>query len=41
MIHCDIKPANLLVNKEGTVKILDMGLARRDMERKRPAGSTS
>jgi len=28
MIHCDIKPSNLLVNNQGTVKILDMGLAR-------------
>jgi len=28
MIHCDIKPSNLLVNREGTLKILDMGLAR-------------
>lgn len=28
MIHCDIKPANLLVNRQGVVKILDMGMAR-------------
>ena len=28
MIHCDIKPSNLLVNVQGVVKILDMGLAR-------------
>jgi serine/threonine protein kinase len=28
MIHCDIKPSNLLVNNQGIVKILDMGLAR-------------
>ncbi len=28
MIHCDIKPANLLVNPQGVVKILDMGMAR-------------
>ena len=28
MVHCDIKPSNLLVNPQGVVKILDMGLSR-------------
>ena len=28
MIHCDIKPSNLLVNNQGVVKIVDMGLPR-------------
>ena len=30
MIHRDVKPSNLLLDKQGTVKILDMGLARVD-----------
>ncbi len=28
MVHCDIKPSNLIVSPQGVVKILDMGLAR-------------
>lgn len=28
MIHCDIKPANLIVNQQEVVKILDLGMAR-------------
>ena len=28
MIHCDIKPDNLLLNQEGQIKILDMGIAK-------------
>lgn len=28
MIHCDIKPSNIVVDGDGTVRITDMGLAR-------------
>ena len=30
VLHLDIKPANLILDKKGTVKVLDMGLARLD-----------
>ena len=41
MIHCDIKPSNLIVNEQGVVKILDMGLARLGGPRKTASGAES
>jgi len=38
ILHCDIKPANLLVNGQGVVKILDLGMARL-IQGERAAGS--
>ena len=28
VIHRDIKPSNILIDNEGTIRVLDMGLAR-------------
>jgi len=28
VIHCDVKPANIIINDKGQVKVLDFGLAR-------------
>ena len=29
IVHCDIKPENLMINTEGTIKILDLGISYR------------
>ncbi|MEI6148415.1 MAG: protein kinase [bacterium] len=28
MIHCDVKPENIMVDKDGTIKVADLGLSR-------------
>ena len=29
LVHCDLKPENLMINSEGTIKILDLGVSYR------------
>jgi len=38
MIHGDVKPANLLVNQQGVIKILDLGMARLSEDEKKADG---
>ena len=36
IVHCDIKPENIMINTEGVVKLLDLGISRRFENREGP-----
>lgn len=41
MVHCDIKPDNLLLNQSGQIKILDMGIAKLNDPKKKSQAQES
>ncbi|MGL4462315.1 MAG: serine/threonine-protein kinase, partial [Planctomycetia bacterium] len=40
LVHCDVKPANILVNRRGNVKLTDYGLALAQGAKQGPSGGT-
>jgi hypothetical protein len=40
ILHCDLKPNNILVTRDGSVKLLDFGIAKLMRDETLPAGAT-
>ena len=40
VLHCDLKPGNMIVTPDDRIKVLDFGIARRSFDRQNPAKPT-